>query len=273
MQNKVQKILTVIQARTSSTRLPGKVMLNILGRPILSLMIERVMRSRLAGTVVVAATEEPEDDMIEELCLRENINCFRGNKTDLLDRHYRAAIKYNADIIVKVPSDCPLIDHTIIDKVLEFYLEHIDEYDYASNLHPATYPDGNDVEAFSFSSLHESWKNARKDYEREHTTPYIWDNPSNFAIGNVVWKNSGFDYSLTHRWTLDYEEDYKFIRSVFEELYPHNPDFGLKDILGLVESRPYLKTINEKLAGINWYRHYKNELKTIKPVSGKQMAF
>ncbi len=273
MGNKIQKILTVIQARTSSSRLPGKVMLKALDRSLLSLMVERVLRSRLAGAVVVATTGEPEDDIIEELCDKEGINCFRGNKTDLLDRHYKAAIEYDADIVVKVPSDCPLIDHTIIDKVLDFYLKHINDYDYVSNLHPATYPDGNDVEAFSFSALHDAWKNAAKDYEREHTTPFIWDNPARFAIGNVECDNKELDYSSTHRWTLDYEEDFKFIKSVYEELYPFNPDFRMSDILCLVESRPYLKSINEKLAGINWYRLHKNELKTIKPVSGKQMAF
>jgi spore coat polysaccharide biosynthesis protein SpsF len=263
MNNRIQKIVTIIQARMSSTRLPGKVMREVLGRPLLALMAERVMNSKLAGTVVIATTSGREDDVIEELCAAENLDCFRGDKDDLLDRHYKAAISYNADIVVKIPSDCPLIDSEVIDKVIESHIRNLYSYDYVSNLHPATYPDGNDVESITFSALHRAWKNACKDYELEHTTPYIWDNPGKFKTGNVLWE-TGLDYSNTHRWTLDYEEDYEFIRAVYEKLYTADKKFTLYDIIRLMEDRKEIGLINSMHLGVNWYRNHLNELKTIR---------
>ncbi|MDH7606129.1 MAG: NTP transferase domain-containing protein, partial [Melioribacter sp.] len=152
------KIVTVIQARISSTRLPGKVMLPVLGKPLLLRMVERVKQSKFIGELVIATSSNSEDDQIELLCLENNLNCFRGDLTDLLDRHYQAGKIYNADAVVKIPSDCPLIDPHIIDAVIKYYIDNSDKYDYVSNLHPATYPDGNDVEVVSFSALERAWK-------------------------------------------------------------------------------------------------------------------
>jgi len=271
MSLRAQKIVTVIQARMSSTRLPGKVMFRVFGRELLSLMVERVRNSKLAGTIVVATTVNREDNVIVELCRKENIQVFRGDEKDVLDRHYKTAIKYDADIIVKIPSDCPLIDPAIVDKALDFYIANQDRYDYVSNLHPASYPDGNDVEAFSFSALHIAWKEAKRSFEREHTTPYMWDNSNMFGIGNVRWE-TGLDYSMTHRWTIDYEEDFDFIRAVFEELYPRNPGFGLSDIIDLTSKRSDIRALNSKYAGVNWYRNHLSELKTIKPQQTKSLT-
>lgn len=254
-------IVTVIQARISSTRLPGKVLLPILGKPLLSRMVERVMKANLTGTLVVATSTNSEDDQIEELCLRTNLNCYRGHLTDLIDRHYQVARIYNADAIVKIPSDCPLIDHHIIDRVIRYYIDN-EELDYVSNLHPATYPDGNDVEIFSFESLEYAWNNATKNFQREHTTPFIWENNDIFNIGNVEWE-TGLDMSGSLRFTIDYEEDYIFINKVFDELYTVNPDFGLNDILRLLEQKPQLIEINHKFAGTYWYDKYLDELKNI----------
>ena len=189
-------------------------------------MVERVQASELAGQIVVATSTEKSDDPIEELCNQYNLECYRGSLTDLLDRHYQAGKKYNADAVVKIPSDCPLIDPKIVDRVLSYYIENTEKYDFVSNLHPATYPDGNDVEVMSFSALEQAWKEAAKKLEREHTTPFIWENPERFRIGNVAW-NSSKNYSTSHRWTIDYEEDYIFIRKVYEELYHVNPQFSL----------------------------------------------
>jgi spore coat polysaccharide biosynthesis protein SpsF len=260
---RIPNIVMLIQARTASSRLPNKVMHQILGKPILTLMLERVQFSRFSNNMAVATTSGVEDNIIERLCIKENIKCFRGHSTDLLDRHYKAAIEYNADIVVKIPSDCPLIDSNVIDRVIEFYLENQSKYDYVSNLHPASYPDGNDVEVFSFSLLRTSWKEASKDFEREHTTPFIWDNPGRFRIGNVLWE-SGLDYSMKHRWTLDYPADYHFIKAVYEELYEDDPLFGINDIIRLTEKKPWIKSLNEKYIGNNWYRNHLNDLKTIK---------
>ncbi len=263
MSHSIINIVTVIQARTTSARLPNKVLLPIGDRNILARMVERVKNAHLSGVVVVATTNAKEDDPIEELCIREQINCYRGHPTDLLDRHYRVGFKYNADVVIKIPSDCPLIDPKIIDRVIKYYIKYKDEFDFVSNLHPATYPDGNDVELISMNALKYGWVRAKKSFEREHTTPFFWENPERFRIGNVEWETR-LDYSMTHRWTLDYEEDYNFIKRIYDELYPSNPRFDLYDILSLLKRKPEIAEINKKYVGVNWYRHHLNELKTIK---------
>lgn len=260
--DKAIKIVTVIQARTGSTRLPNKIMLPLAGMPLLYRMYERVAASKFGGTIVIATTTDKSDDKVEELCKKFQINIYRGHPTDLLDRHYQAAKLLNADAVVKIPSDCPLIDANIIDKVLLFYLNHLDQYDYVSNLHPATYPDGNDVEIMSINALENAWQNAKRDLEREHTTPYFWENPDKFRIGNVKWE-TGLDYSMNYRFTIDYEKDYNFIKQVYDELYPVNNKFTLEDILNLLNQKPDIKKINEEYCGVNWYRNHLDELKTI----------
>ncbi len=261
-------IVTVVQARMNSTRLPYKVMMNMKDKPLLIRGLERISLSNEAGTVVVATSTDASDDPIYNLCVKENIKIFRGHPEDLLDRHFRAALEFKADAIVKIPSDCPLIDPRIISKVISFYKSNSGSFDYVSNLHPATYPDGNDVEVISFNALDDAWCNAEKDYEREHTTPYFWENPHLYSIGNVYWE-TGLDYSMKYRWTIDYEEDYFLIKSIFDELYPPNPNFSFTDILCLLNSRPGLKKINEKYIGVNWYRNHLNELKTVSAVQTK----
>ncbi|HEY3250571.1 MAG TPA: glycosyltransferase family protein [Ignavibacteria bacterium] len=257
-------IAVIVQARTGSTRFPSKILQLISGKTVLMLMLERVQYSKYGKNVIVATTDEEEDNVIFELCRQNNIKCFRGNPIDLLDRHFKSAVVLGADIAVKIPSDCPLIDPSIIDKVVDCYIENQDNYDFVSNLHPPTYPDGNDVEVMSMKTLERAWKEAEKPFEREHTTPYIWDNPDKFRIGNVEWE-TGLNYSMSHRWTLDYPADYDFIKAVYEELYEDDPFFGLNDILALLEQKPGIKQINYKYAGINWYRHHINDLKTITP--------
>jgi spore coat polysaccharide biosynthesis protein SpsF len=226
-------------------------------------MYERVAASKLKGTIVIATTTDSNDDKVVEICKEYNLNCFRGHPTNLLDRHYQASLKFSADAVVKIPSDCPLIDKDIIDIVIDFFIKNSNKYDYASNLHPATYPDGNDVEIMSINALKNAWQNASRDLEREHTTPYLWENPDNFRIGNVEWE-SGLDYSMSHRFTIDYKEDYDFIKTVYDELYSDKKIFSLSDILDLLEIKPEIKMINEKYSGVNWYRNHLNELKTIK---------
>jgi transketolase len=178
-------------------------------------------------------------------------------------------MKYGADTVIKIPGDCPLIDPVVIDTVISFYLENADHYDYVSNLHPATFPDGNDVEIMPMNVLEEAWKQSVRAFEREHTTPYIWERPEQFRIGNVIMEG-GVDYSMTHRLTIDYEEDYQFIKAVWEELYPGNALFGVGEILDLLKRRPDIYMINRSLAGVNWYRNHLGELKT---VAGEQTRF
>lgn len=260
--DKALKIVTIIQARSGSTRLPNKILLPLANAPLLYRMYERVAASHLKGIVVIATTTDSTDDKTAELCNEYNINCFRGHPTDLLDRHYQAALKFNADAVVKIPSDCPLIDKDVIDNVIDYFSKNSNKYDYVSNLHPASYPDGNDVEIMSMNALKNAWQSASRDLEREHTTPFLWENPDKFRIGNVEWE-SGLDYSMSHRFTIDYKEDYDFIKKIYDELYPINNKFALKDILDLLERKPEIKKINEEYCGVNWYRNHLNELKTI----------
>ena len=256
------KIVIVVQARMSSSRLPGKVMLPVLGESLLYRMIERLKMIRHEAQIVIATSEESGDDIIEHEAPKIGVPCFRGSLNNLLDRHYQVAKQYNADIILKIPSDCPLIDPRIIDQVLDFCFENPDQYDFVSNLHPATFPDGNDVEIMTMTCIEKAWKEATRPLELEHTTPYIWENPEKFRIGNVTW-NTGKDYSMSHRFTIDYQADYDFIEAVFEELYPTKPDFSCEDILELLEKCPGIYQINAGYSGVNWYRNHLDELKTV----------
>jgi spore coat polysaccharide biosynthesis protein SpsF len=257
-----EKILIIVQARMSSNRLPNKVLLPILGETLLYRMIERLMMIQQRAQIIIATSENPEDDVIKTEAEFIGVPCFRGSLNNLLDRHYQAALKYGADIVVKIPSDCPLIDPRIVDKGLDYFLQHREDFDYVSNLHPATYPDGNDVEIMTMECLSKAWHEAKRPLEWEHTTPYIWENPDQFSIGNFRWE-TGLDYSMSHRFTIDYRKDYFFIKNVFEELYPTNPRFSMTDILNLLKNKPEIYRINAEYAGVNWYRHHLDELKTV----------
>ncbi|MBK8985314.1 MAG: glycosyltransferase family protein [Chloroflexi bacterium] len=256
------RVVTIVQARTGSSRLPDKVLRPLINKPLLVRMVERVQAARLVGTVVVATTTNHVDDVIEMICRWEEFPSFRGHATDLLDRHYQAARRFDADVVVKIPSDCPLIDPAVIDRVIGAYLARPAAYDYVSNLHPATYPDGNDVEVMSMAALTTAWQEAQRDFEREHTTPFLWERPDRFRLGSVTWE-TGRNYAMSHRWTIDYEADYQFVNAVYTALYPQKPGFGLQDILTLLEARPQLRAINQEYAGLNWYRHHLGELRTI----------
>lgn len=257
-----ENAVIVVQARMSSSRLPGKVMLPILGKSLLARMIERLQMITHKAQIVIATSEDKSDDVIEQEASKINITCYRGNLNNLLDRHYQAAKQLGADIVLKIPSDCPLIDPLIIDKILDCYFDDPARHDYVSNLHPATFPDGNDVEILTMDCLERTWKEASRPLELEHTTPYIWENPDKFKIGNVIWE-TGKDYSMSHRFTIDYEADYLFIKRIYEELYPEKMDFSCEDILNLLEEKPEIYHINAKYAGVNWYRNHLDELKTI----------
>ncbi len=255
-------IVTAIQARTSSTRLSNKVFMPLYGAPLLLRMAERVQRASLAGQIVIATTVMAEDDCIAQLCVDNNIQCFRGSLNDLLDRHYHLAVEFKADALVKIPSDCPLIDPSVIDLVIGYYLKNQGLFDYVSNLHPASWPDGNDVEIMSFGTLKTAFEKAHRHFEREHTTPYILEHPDEFRIGNLCWA-SGQDFSSSHRWTIDYKEDYEFIHEIYEKLSPENPSFGLDDILQLTNQHPEISAINKQYAGQYWYTGHLDELTTI----------
>jgi spore coat polysaccharide biosynthesis protein SpsF len=252
-------IVVVIQARTGSSRLPGKVLLPLAGKPLLARMIERVRAASTPFETVVATTTDASDDVVEGLCRDVDVRCFRGHPTDLLDRHVQAA--RGADAVVKIPSDCPLVDPAAIDRVLSAFDA---SYDYFGNLHPATWPDGNDVEIMPMSALETAWREADKPHEREHTTPFLWDHPERFRIGNVTWE-SGLDLSMSHRFTIDYREDYELIRAVYDALHSEARVFSLAEILDFLDRNPAVFALNARYAGLNWYRHHLNDLRTVAP--------
>jgi len=232
------KVKAIIQARVASTRLPTKVLLKVMDKTVLEYVIERVKKAKNIEKVIVATTVKKEDLQIVNLLDRLKIDLFRGSEEDVLDRYYRAAELFKAKYIVRITADCPLIDPQIVDDVIDYYFES--GADYCSNTLEATFPDGEDVEIFSFKVLSEAWKNARLLSEREHVTPYIKKHPEKFKLVNL--KNK-IDLS-DKRWTLDRKEDFKFIKAVLECLYPVNPDFSMDDILNFLQQNLYLEGIN-----------------------------
>jgi spore coat polysaccharide biosynthesis protein SpsF len=255
------KIVVVIQARTGSTRLPGKVLLRAAGAPLLARMLERVCAARTASEVVVATTEAASDDDIVRIAQGSGARCVRGHATDCLDRHVLAARATAADAVVKIPSDCPLIDPATIDQVISAFLAEPD-VDYVSNLHPPTWPDGCDVEVMTRGALETAWREAVRPLDREHTTPFLWDNPERFVTLNVRWP-AGHDFSRSHRLTLDYAEDYAVIRAIYDELWSPSRVFSLADILDLLAHRPELARRNAMHRGTSWYANHPGELRTI----------
>jgi spore coat polysaccharide biosynthesis protein SpsF len=255
------KVLAVVQARTSSTRLPGKVMLPLGGRTLLEQMLARVVRSRSLDDVVVATTPDPADDAIVELAGRAGVGSFRGHPTDCLDRHFAAALQRGADVVVKVPSDCPLIDPEVIDRVVGAHCG-AGPSDYTSNLHPESYPDGNDVEVMAIEALATAWREARLPHEREHTTPFLWDQPDRFVLRNVPWE-TGRDVSLTHRVVVDYPEDYQVIRAVFDALAaPAGALFGVADVVAFLDANPEVRLLNASRFGVTWQSREPPPLRT-----------
>jgi spore coat polysaccharide biosynthesis protein SpsF len=255
-------VVTVVQARCGSTRLPHKVLLPLGGASVLERTVERVAYAGRHGTLVVATSTAPEDDEIETVCARTRVRCYRGHPADLLDRHYQVARALGAAHVIKISSDCPLIDPRVIDRVVGVYLDAPDCWDYVSNLHPPTYPDGNDVEICSFAALESAWRLAARNFEREHTTPFLWERPTLFRISNVVW-DTGLNLSRSHRVVLDYIEDYEVIRRVFDALYAHNPRFGVADVVRYLDDHPAVAALNACHRGVNWYRHHLAELRTV----------
>jgi spore coat polysaccharide biosynthesis protein SpsF len=248
------RTVVIVQARTGSTRLPGKVLLPLASRPLLHRMLERVLAATTPSAVVVATTTDAADDAVEAVARAAGSACFRGHPTDLLERHYSAAVEFQADVVVKVPSDCPLIDPAVIDRVIGDYATRAGDVDFVTNLHPPTYPDGNDVEVMPFVVLQQAWMEATEAHQREHTTPFIWERPERFRIRNIAWE-TGLDYSSTHRWTIDYLEDYDFLAAVYEALWTSTrPIFSLFDVLSLLEARPEIASLNACHAGKFWYR-------------------
>lgn len=232
-----------VQARMGSTRLPGKVMKQVLGRPLLSYLIERLKRVKEADNLVILTTTLPEDDLIISLCEEEGVPWFRGSEENVLERYFQAAKQREVDAIVRITSDCPLIDPGVVDLVIRTYKKSLPSYDYVSNSLERTFPRGQDTEIFSFQALEKAFLSAVNLEEKEHVTVYLYAHPELFQLKNVAHHPSLGNL----RWTVDTPEDFKLIRLILEQLYPANPRFSMGDVLQLLEKNPAWNLINANI--------------------------
>jgi len=233
------KVIAIIQARSSSTRLPGKVLMKIEDKTMLEHVCDRVLASTLVDEVLVATTMNRSDLPIVELCAKKGIRVYAGSENDVLDRFYQAAKIIKPDNILRITADCPIIDPTNIDKVIAEHLKSGADYT-GNTVGKETYPDGQDAEIFTYEALKKSWKEAELASEREHVTQYIKKNDTVF---NIVGVESELDLS-DHRWTVDDAEDLEFIRAVNKELYSKDSLFSMQEVLDLLQNKPELLKIN-----------------------------
>jgi spore coat polysaccharide biosynthesis protein SpsF len=232
--------VAIIQARMTSSRLPGKVLMPILGRPMLAYEIERLRKVRGVERIVLATTVNRSDDAIAELCATEHLDCYRGSEHDVLGRYYEASVTFGARVIVRVTADCPLLDPDVVERVLWEFSTAEDGCDYASNMITPTFPYGMAAEVFSFDALRDAHAHAREAAEREHVTPYIYWRPEQYRLRSVTMSPN----LSQHRWTVDTADDFALINRILQALYPVTPDFRMADVLALVQAHPDWQEIN-----------------------------
>jgi spore coat polysaccharide biosynthesis protein SpsF len=229
--------VAIIQARMGSSRLPGKVLMDLAGETVLGRVVNRLGRSREIDRIVVATTDMTEDDPIIDACERLRVACFRGAERDVLDRFYKAAHENAADAVVRVTSDCPLIDPEIVDDTVIIFRDQ--GSDYASNVFPRTFPRGLDAEVFSMGALDRAWSEACEPHQREHVTPYFYENPEKFRQASLT---GTADYSR-YRWTLDTREDLELLGTIYSR-FDGRDDFSWQEVTQLMEREPELAELN-----------------------------
>jgi len=243
MRGKDAKRVAIIEARMKSTRLPGKVLRPIMGRPMLELLVERLQQARNLDQIIVATTNNDSDEPIVSLAQALGVSCHRGSEEDVLDRVLSAARRFEADVVVEVTGDCPLIEATKIDEMLKAY-----QYmgvDFMANRLDGTYPPGLGMRIFSRAVLEKINSLTQDPVDREHVTLYVWEHPDIFSIYHFQNNLDRKYWDL--RLTVDTADDFAFIQAIFEDLYPINPRFGLYEIIDLLESRPELMEINRHI--------------------------
>lgn len=238
MNNK--KATVIIQARTQSTRLPNKVLALINDKPLIWYIIERLKSCERVEQIILATSNREEDKKLIEIANDCKVLSFVGDENDVLSRFYQATLKFNADPIVRITGDCPLVDPDLLDKMLGFYLEN--NYDFVSNTIIPTYPDGLDIEIFSFKSLRKTFNEAKLKSEKEHVTPYIWKNPGIFQLYNYRNKEELSNY----RWTVDEQLDLELIRQIYSNFKP-KIIFSFQDVIEMGKLNPQIFKINEKI--------------------------
>jgi spore coat polysaccharide biosynthesis protein SpsF len=238
------RIIAFVQARMSSSRLPGKVLKDIAGEPMLVHVVERAKKAKLINQVVVATTNDPSDDAIESLCREREYAFYRGNLHDVLDRFYQAARLYQADVVVRFTGDCPLLDSQLIDETIQAFLDN--NADFAANRLPPpftrTYPIGLDTEVCSFAALERAWHEAKEKYEREHVLPYLYQVEGRFKVQRIEYEK---DYG-SWRITVDTRADLDMVRKIFEHFGER--DFNWLDVIHYLEAHPEIAQINANVA-------------------------
>jgi spore coat polysaccharide biosynthesis protein SpsF (cytidylyltransferase family) len=249
------KTTAIVQARMGSTRLPGKVLRPLAGRPMLVRIVERLRASTPIARVVVATSEQPGDEPIRTLCAQEGIDVFAGSELDVLDRFYRAAAAFGGDPLVRITADCPLVDPALVADLVGRYrsggYDHIGVATGAGAifLNEGRYPDGLDAECFSCAALECAWREATSLQDREHVTPFLWRQPERFRCGQLT---SAHDYSRL-RWTVDNEGDFALVARLYDELYRADRPFLMNDVLEYLAAHPELAASNEAFIGHEGY--------------------
>ncbi|MCZ8514883.1 glycosyltransferase family protein [Paenibacillus filicis] len=236
------KSVVIIQARMGSTRLPGKVLKTLIDKTVLAHVIERTQAFQNVQEIVVATTRGSQDDPIVEEAKRLGVMVSRGSESDVLSRYYEAALQLQADHVIRITSDCPLIEPEVSSLVIREYLED-GKYDYISNTLERTYPRGLDTEVFSFASIETAHRETSSTHDREHVTPYIYNNPERFRCRSIVSREDIPEY----RWTLDTPEDWELIRRIYEALYQPGRLFSWKEAAAVMQANPSWLSINSHI--------------------------
>lgn len=264
------KITAIIQARSTSSRLPNKVLLPLPyggETTVLEQVVRRVRRAERISEVVIATTINKTDDFIVELCKQKGITYFRGSEDNVLERYYLAAKSAKTDYIVRITSDCPCIDSSVIDKVIDNHFQN--QADFTSNATQRTFPYGIDLSIFSFALLEEAHQNAVHRYEKEHVTTYFYKTrPDKFRLNVVVAPTTM--YAPDIRVTVDTPEDYTLLCAVYDYLYPTNPLFDIHDIIQLFKEKEWLKNINNKVRQKLVHNNLDSELTELKTYCKQQ---
>jgi len=226
-----------------STRFPGKILKRVMGKPLLEYQIERLKNVKNVDDVVVATTINQIDQPVKDLCEKLHCSYFRGSENDVLLRYYEAAVKFKAECIVRVNADCPLIDSSVIEEIVEYYQSNHSEFDYVSNILEKSYPIGLHAEVFSMEALTIANRNSDSSVEREHVTPYIYRNSDLFRLFSYKIKE---DFSQ-YRWTVDYPQDLEVVRRIIKGIYPIKPNFNMYDILSFLRLNSDISDINSDI--------------------------
>lgn len=241
----------IIQARMNSTRLPGKVLKEINGKPMLHYMLKRVYEAKNLDRIILATSIEAGDDAIADFCKSQNVQCYRGKLDDVLDRYYQAAKSVQCDHVIRLTADCPIIDPRVIDNMIDIYKNG--QFDYVANTCPPegiTFPEGMDVEIFSFPVLEKAWKETRKPSDREHVTFYFWQNPDIFSIH----RHDLPDNRANYRVTVDYPEDFKVIQAILNHFWLDDPMFTMNQMIDFLNMNPHIKCLNENIESFSGWQ-------------------